>query len=201
MKRRPIRKSSSEQAFYRELEAKMPLSQADYDRLRHAVGLDDEPETMSPVPGPSRRRRAPALTAVAATLAVVSVLSLAGVWIADRLRHPSPVLPPLGESESLPSHDTSLDTLPETAPDSETVFADAPEEMVIDGITYRKSNSYLGADEIGEVLLKISGQSREEVLCCYTVRRISVDRGVAVLWRERYILYEVMPSVPRLETE
>ncbi len=206
MKHRRNRKSSPETEFYREIERRMPLGSADYDRLRAAAGFSAEPEPLPVSPAPTPRRPYfRTVTAVAATLALVAMVVVSGVWVADRLRPPRPERPPLGESETgegtfpettpfdeTAEPDTERETLPaapETFPerDCETVPAAAPAKVTIGGIIYHKTKTCIAAQDIGDAIEHIDVWRLETV--CYAVRNLSSDEGVAIRWGDCYVLY------------
>ncbi len=123
------RKKNHEDAFYASVEKKMALP-FDYDRIRTGMGLHSRPASVpAPHPLPRQRRLFPTLTAVAATLSVLSLVALSGMWIADRLREPPPPIPPLSQGTEEVSAETPHETEREPSPsfpDRETETPDAP---------------------------------------------------------------------------
>ncbi len=202
MKRRksatPFRRSekqSPEDTLYRDIRAHMSLP-FDFDRLRHAAELDKEPAPSS-VPAltttPAPRRRIPTVAAVAATLAMVCLLGVSGVWIADWLREPPVVCPPLPESDTATTR--PQESAPETGDLPETgdpiidpgIHQDAPETLTLDGITYRKTKTRVTDENIGDAIDPNNTLRLETV--CYTIRNLPSEEGIAVLCRNTYILY------------
>ncbi len=208
--------SSPEETLYSAIRERMDLP-LDYGRIRDRVadiGTDPAPAAR---PLPVRRRWAPTLAAVAATLAVVCGLTASGLWIADRLREPRPE-PPLtteseptatepAASETVPSPDSTPETppapetpSPETVPpESETVdpelYAQAPAEVTIGGVTYRKTKTSLPETAVGDAVGGTQGEGKHQPdLACHSLVYEDPRGGVAVRWGDTYILYTVSLS-------
>ncbi len=216
------RKLTDEEFLYRTIEARMDLP-FDYARVRSHT---EEAVPCQPILSVSRRRRAPVLAAVAATLAVVCALGGTGAWIAHRRDHSErPVFVPTPEETAVDSlygdesesdgRDTDLfetrepTTVPPAPPETEletTVSAreyweELPDRVTIRGVIYHKTKNAVSGEQIeGRLAFTIpylSGSQKE--ITVFQVRGYDADRVIAILSQKEYVLYVVeMPeTAPR----
>ncbi len=161
----------------------------------HRPTVEPPPETSpSAVPVPDSEKEGP-------TTPDESTEPAQSVTAEPSVTESAPMGAPLDtEAETLPSSELPPETAPFSVPSPETlpettnlaILSAAPDEVVIDGITYRKTRTCLDAPEVGGLIESKQGPDNHLLsIACHSVIGESHREQVAVLFEHTYILYIV----------